>query len=320
METNFYSKVNALAKKLAKTTQTMTVKDGILQALRDKTDLPAFSATARKLMGVVNRQDVHMETIDEIVRLDPGITSRVLKLASSPSFGGQNIESIKDALLLIGMRELRKIAATMSVVNVLRHFKVKVDWELFWLHSILVANLTERLADAYREINGQEYLSGLLHDIGKLFIGHCFPEEFEMVVLQAVSQRKGMHEAEKQILDISHAEISARLCEQWKLHPEIIRSIRFHHEPASPHNQDPSNPAFQHFLATCICVADKLTNVCRANIEGSEELDQVEFTSLPEWLQLKQFTPRKTLMLDMIGELQKAKDVIAAIKISSWVH
>jgi len=301
----------------SKSTQKLTIRDKVLESLQKENEVPAFPAVARKLMQVANQQDADISVIADIVALDPGLTAQFLKLASSPAISGQGITSIHNALLLIGMGNARKIATSMLVMDTFKNLRVKVNWEMFWLHNLLTARLTERLADAYREVDGREYLAGLLHDVGKLFIEHYFPQEFELVILRASLARTGMYEAEMQLLDISHAETSALLCEKWQLHKEIVRSVRFHHDPNSERNKDPDDLDSQPFLAHCICIADKLANICHANIQGAENLDNTQLESLPEWIRLKEFTPRRTLVLDMAAELKMAEGIIASTKSTS---
>lgn len=298
----------------SRTTQKFTMRDRITDAIRKETEIPGFSVTARKLMNLVNQPNVHLEAIGQIVSLDPGVTGKFLKIASSPSYGVQNITSVQQALGIIGLNEVKKIALSILVINQLKNMRVKINWELFWLHSLLTARLTDLLANAYRETDGKEYLAGLLHDIGKLFIEHYFPQEFELVILRATMVTKNMHQAEQQLLDITHAEVSSLLCQQWKLPPEVVRSVRFHHDPNSPQNIDVDHPGDQKFLALCLFLANQLANMCHANIEVGENVDDLKFEDLPEWSQLKTFTPRLELSLDLPVELKRAQDIIHSIK------
>jgi len=198
------------------------------------------------------------------------------------------------------------------VMDRVSHLKVKVDWNMYWLHCILTARLTENLAGAYRTSSGKEYLAGLLHDVGKLFLEHHFPKEFESAIFRAMERSCGMYEAEKSLFDTTHAEVGAALCEKWGLHREISRSIRFHHEPASPFNKDPANAEEQQFLATCICLADSLANMCRANIQGVRNLGDGGLESLPEWNLLQQYPAKHTIDLNLENEMLKAQDTISA--------
>jgi len=197
-----------------------------------------FSSTALKLIDAANRVDLDMGTIAEIVKLDPGLTAKYLKLANSVWFRGRSIMSVEDALIRIGLREVRRLASTIGVMDVLSLFRtgtrgrpinprIEVEWEMFWLHSILTARLTESLAASYRAVVGKEYLAGLLHDVGKLFMGRYFHPQFESAMTRALEKGCGLFETEEELFDTTHAEIGWALCEKWRLHPEVARAIRF---------------------------------------------------------------------------------------------
>jgi len=293
-------------------------RDSVLAILnKNVVAIPAFSASALRLKDLLKEQNVDMATITEIVKLDPGLTSQYLRAAQATDVKAackKTTSNIKEALLKAGMGEVRKQATTIGVVDRVSNLRIKIDWSMYWLHSVLTARLTERIAGAYRPITGKEYLAGLLHDSGKVFMEHFFPQEFESVVMYAMERGCGMLEAEKRLLEITHPEISALLCEKWGLQREIVRSIRFHHEPNSPFNKDPIDPDQEKLLAACICVADILANICQANIPGAKIYDQ-PFETLPEYLFLKTFTARTTLELDVASELEKAQKDIQAAKL-----
>lgn len=293
-------------------------RDIVLNMLEKDTSVPALSASAQKLQEVLNNPEVGLDEVGEVVRLDPGLTARYLKLSNSAAYGGKSITNIEESLVRIGMTEIKRVALAIGVIDRVKHLRVKVDWGMFLLHSLLAARLTERLANAYREAGGREYLAGLLHDIGKLFLEHYFPEQFESVMLRSIERNCSMYESEKGLIGITHAEISAALCEKWKLNREITRSVRFHHEPNSPFNKDPSHPEEQTLLATCICVADAAANVCKANIQGTKTLDNVNFESLAGWDLLQKLAPRETLDLDVAGEFQKAQETLQAFDLQSF--
>lgn len=298
----------------AKATQKLTIRERVVHALQHKADVPALPATVHRLMDVVKKPTVDIDTIAEVARLDPGITAKILQVASSPVFGGKMIHNLQDALLMIGLEEMKRIATTITVINTFRHLHVRVNWELFWLHSLLTARLTETLANAYRPVDGREYLAGLLHDVGKLFFEHNFPQEFEMVVMRAMTSREGMYEAESRLLDITHAEVSAMLANKWRLPHEVVGAIQFHHEPNSSLNRDPSDSGYTPFLSLCVCVANQIANQCHANMQGAENPDRTALEAIPEWGQLQELNPSRTLSLDVAGELQKAREIIRAVK------
>jgi putative nucleotidyltransferase with HDIG domain len=288
------------------------IRAKVLKELEHDSVVPSFSIAAPKLMSLINA-DAGMEEIGEVVKLEAGLTSKVLRLANSVAFGGKSIKSIDEALMRIGIVELRRLAMAIGIADRVSHLKVKVDWNMYWLHCLLTARVTEVLAAAYRELSGKEYLAGLLHDVGKLFLEHHFPKDFEAAIFRAMERGSGMYEAEKQLYDTNHAEVGSLLCEKWGLHKEIVRGIRFHHEPASPFNKDQNNPEEERLLATCICVADALANMCKANIQGAQKFDGIELEGLPGWNLLQEMPARGTIDLNLELEIQKAQDSISAL-------
>ena len=110
--------------------------------------IPPFSAAAIKLGQISRDENCQMEDVGEVIQMDPGLASDVIKVASSVGFAARRISSIDQALMLIGMSEIRRIAFAMGVMKNFEHLKSQVDWGTFWLHSILVARLTERVASA----------------------------------------------------------------------------------------------------------------------------------------------------------------------------
>ncbi|MBI4024427.1 MAG: HDOD domain-containing protein [Verrucomicrobia bacterium] len=300
-----------------------SLMERVTRVLERDASVPVFSAIALQLLEIATQDDLEMRAVTEMVQLDPGLTSKYLRLAGSVAFGGQLIDNVHDALMRIGLREVRKLASTISMMDVLSLFRrekgstssnlhLEVDWEMFWLHSLLSARLAESLAHEYRPVSGREYLAGLLHDAGKIFLQRHFPLEFTNAMNHALKHGCGMFEAEKALFDITHAEIGGRLCEKWKLHKEVCRAVRFHHEPDSPSplNEDADDPRNQHFLAACVCVANSLASLARANIQGVRSFDAADIESLPEWTLLQEFIDVENVDLDVFEELQKAQEAI----------
>ena len=187
------------------------------------------------------------------------------------------------------------------------HLKSQVDWGMFWLHSLLVARLTERVAAAYRPPGGSEYLAGLLHDCGKLVLEHYFPEDFDRIIIRATERACGHVLVEKEFIGVSHAQIGAAICECLQAHLEVIRGVWYHHEPFDQSLE--GQPDNSKFLAACVSVADALANYKQLNIFGARIMDYEQpFDELPEWKFLGQYQMSYGLELDLDFELEKARE------------
>jgi putative nucleotidyltransferase with HDIG domain len=238
--------------------------------------------------------------------MDPGLASDVIRVASSVGFAARRISSIDQAMMLIGMQQIRRIAFAMGVMKNFEHLKSQVDWGAFWLHSIMVARLTERVAAAYRPPCGSEYLAGLLHDCGKLLLEHYFPEEFDSIIIRATERACGHVMVEREFLGITHAQIGAAICECMQAHLEVIRAVWYHHDPFNTTLD--SQPDNSKFLSACVAVADALVNYKQLNIFGARIMDYDKpFEELPEWQFLGQYQMSYGLELDLDKELEEAK-------------
>jgi putative nucleotidyltransferase with HDIG domain len=209
------------------------------------------------------------------------------------------------------MAEIRRIALTVGVMDTFSHLRIKIDWQRFWLHSVLVARLTDKVAGAFRDVNGMEYLAGLIHDIGKLILEHYFPREFECVVMRAMERQCGHAQAEMALIGIDHAQIGAAMCACLKTHPHILQAVHFHHNALHPaHTGNPDGDGG--FLAACVNVADVLANLGDVSIGGEKPLLHA-FEELPEWLYLNQWFNCRGLDLDLRTEIESAEAEIKAL-------
>jgi HD-like signal output (HDOD) protein len=75
-------------------------------------------------------------------------------------------------------------------------------------------------------------LAALLHDIGYWILAHECPRELESAHTLALEQQLPMHEAERQVMGASHAEIGAYLLGLWGLPPAVVEAVAYHHTPA----------------------------------------------------------------------------------------
>jgi HD-like signal output (HDOD) protein len=157
-------------------------QDRMLPVLTFANSFPTISTAVLKLAKLVKEDDIGIDELSDIIRKEPGLAANCIRVASASRYGLGVVRSIHDAVLRLGTQEIRRIAASLGVMQRFDHLRVKVDWNRFWLHSLLVARISEQIASAFRQANGSEYLAGLLHDSGKLVIEHYFPQEFESIL------------------------------------------------------------------------------------------------------------------------------------------
>lgn len=99
----------------------------------------------------------------------------------------------------------------------------------FWEHSLACAVACRLLAAELGAGDPEEcFVTGLLHDIGKLIMVEYLPKEMLLVLRRARTQKETFVEAEKQA-DLSHAGLGRYLVEAWNLPRAISEGVGFHH-------------------------------------------------------------------------------------------
>jgi putative nucleotidyltransferase with HDIG domain len=249
-------------------------------------DAPNISASALNLLDLLTNEHCQVEDLERVISMDAGLTTRCLRASSSSFYGGRTIESIHQALMTIGVAEIRQIAFSIGVVNSISKFRIKVDWKKYWLHSLLVGRLTQIIAAAFRSVTGTEYLAGLLHDIGKLTIEQTFPKEFEMILLRSASLQCGHAVVERELLGLDHAQVGGAMCHVMHLSPHVQYAVLNHHDSFKDFSPIRSTPD-KGFLAACVSMADSLANLCGANLDGAKNTP--DWSELDSWKFLNQF-------------------------------
>lgn len=286
------------------------VRDRVIELLAKEGVVPSFSEAALRLCELTQKMDVSTGDLAEVVSLDPGLATRCLRVASSVAFAARPIESIEQAVMMVGIQEVRRIAISVGTIDTFSHFRGKIDWKRFWLHNILVARLSDRTASIFRSCSGIEYLAGLIHDVGKLVIEHYFPREFDQIILGAYAKQCTHAAMEMELLGLDHTQIGAAVCSCLKVPHHLRQAIRYHHDPLNlDHTSDPFGDGG--FLAATVSIADRVANLSDPYVEDGESiLGPLEETS--EWFYLTQLTQPGRLELNLRSEIECAHADLSA--------
>lgn len=236
------------------------------------TKLPSFPQAALKLLEMVGDEGVALKDVARVIESDPGIAAQVLKLVNAAGVSLQRkITTLSDALVFLGVDEIKKLAIGMTVFQGLfaTSRARKFDRIHFWRHSLSVAVLAMELAKTLRLAKPEEaYVAGLLHDVGKIFLDLQGHRDYGDFLLDAGSSTEIFVERERQTLGIGHDDVGAYFCSLWGLPESIILPVQYHHRPfpvdALPRDQ-----------AVLIAIVALANFICWTQGVGSFESDTV---------------------------------------------
>ncbi|MFV0437161.1 MAG: HDOD domain-containing protein [Desulfopila sp.] len=197
-----------------------------------------FSAT-QTLPHVVSRlsalmvdRDATMKEFEEIIKIDPVLVARLLKLINSPFYGlVHRVDSIARAIAYLGMKNLHAIAVTQAIQPFFRDNgnATVFSRKQLWLHCAAVAICSKMVAERIFALDGEDaYLTGILHDFSLIIEEQVAPSTFLTVCRNARSSGE-MMAAESRLFATDHCQVGALLTRNWNMPDPIQEAIGNHH-------------------------------------------------------------------------------------------
>lgn len=227
--------------------------------------LPSLSSVNQALQGLLLTEQRYTAQIAEIIRRDPSLTSRLLRLVNSVYYGlSTPVNSIEEAVFYLGVRQIRQLAMVTPVIEDFQRLTGNCDfpWREFWQHCIGTAILTREVsASVHAPSDDSDYVAGLVHDVGKIVMAWTFPEHFTEVHRQAKLGLQDLTRIEREVLGLDHAELGALYLERHRLPELMIATARYHHRPEEA-------PQFTQVIAS-VQIADLLLRAEQMGCSGN---------------------------------------------------
>ncbi|MCG8633563.1 MAG: HDOD domain-containing protein [Desulfobacterales bacterium] len=202
----------------------------IKQQIKKEDSLPVLNPKAVKIQAEAVKKDPDFGILTRLIRMDPTLTTQILKTANSPFYKGLgDVDTIKDAVVRLGQNEMINII--MKEVHQ-QNFKsrnplIRAYQNKLWAHSVSCAIGSLWIARylAMVEIVPKAFIAGLLHDMGKLYLLTAI----EKILESKTSPFKPPPQLIDKILSNLHAALGYNLLTKWHL-PDQYRVIaRDHH-------------------------------------------------------------------------------------------
>jgi putative nucleotidyltransferase with HDIG domain len=227
----------------------------ILHRLKSCQRLPSLGSVNSALRELLNAEQRYTSQIAEVIRRDPSLTARLLRLVNSVYYGlTAPINGIEEAVFYLGVRQIRQLAMVTPIVEDFQRLAgdTPFPWRGFWQHCIGTAILTREVIGSFQAMSDEaDYVAGLLHDVGKIVMASAFPEEFQEVQNRQEATQENLRQIERAVLGMDHAELGALYVEQHSLPPVLVEAVRWHHEPEQAVHHGPIVAAVQ--IADLLC-------------------------------------------------------------------
>jgi HD-like signal output (HDOD) protein len=276
--------------------------------------LASLQSINRELQALVRSERSVISQIAEVIRRDPSLSARVLRMVNSVYFGlSTHVNNIEEAVFFLGLRQVRELSMATPVLEELEQLQAgrSLPWKELWTHSIATAIMTREIlsATALHIDDDTDYLVGLLHNVGKIIMAYAFPEELRQVMATPASTPAEFCVREREVLGWDHAQIGAFYLGRHNLSEEIVFAVQYHNTPElAPRHQ---------LFAAAVQIADYL--VRNAGISGGfEQVDPIgpdAWVTLPGWeiLYGKESTESMLARASIGNSLQRLPSMLAGL-------
>ncbi len=235
--------------------------------------LPPLPLTVAQVIKVTTNPKSSADDLMKAVLPDQTMCAAILKIANSVLYGhSQKISSLHKAIVVLGINEVQSIVMGKAVITTFRKlFKEhKEDLAKFWEHSFVCGLAAKIIAEDLGLSTGQFFMSGLLHDIGKLIMFLAMPEIYtpQEWILPFTSRER--LDEEKTKFSVSHDVVGAKLLRRWLFPDNLSLALEYHHLP-----QDAPS---LHGYPLVVQFADILSYLCcnQGLVEGRSLVSVVE--------------------------------------------
>ena len=230
-----------------------------IEQLRITGPLPSPKGVALALMEITRREDVTLDEIIHVVRTDPALTSRLLRLANSVSNGGRGLASINEAVMHLGLASVRQLAMGFSLVDQYHRGPCRrFDYQGFWSHSLLFALAARALGEVLGQAGPEElFVCGLLGRVGELALATAYPGEYAGILERAAGP-EALLGLEREHLGTDSKALCADILADCGIPNALAEPLQHHDAPESSGFAQGSRP---HQLAHLFALARRMADL-----------------------------------------------------------
>jgi HD-like signal output (HDOD) protein len=207
------------------------IDEPLLALLKQCKDLPTPPAVASKIIELSNKQNTDLDTLADIVAMDPALSAKILSIANSSMYMRRiEADSIEQAVGMFGWSGTLNIALGFAVVGSIRGALTSgLDYDYFWLRSLAAATSARALGQMASVDNVELlFLPSLLQDIGMLALDNAVKDIYHKL---ENSQQDHAHiqRLEQKKVNTNHAAVGEWLLNNWCVPKEVTELVGLSH-------------------------------------------------------------------------------------------
>ena len=201
----------------------------LLARMRDRSDFPALSATISAINQSTAGEDDGAEDLCNNILKDFALTSKLLKMVNTASFGhfGGTITTISKAVVIMGLDRVRQTAVTLMLLEHLHNKAQAARLKDDLLASYFSGMLSRQLVARAPVRNPEEaFICATFHNLGRLLTSFYFPDESHEIGTLMSEKRVSEMQASLTVLGVSYEELGIGVAKEWNFPARVIQSMQ----------------------------------------------------------------------------------------------
>jgi len=234
-------------------------------------DLPSLPSAYEEIVACLQNPDASLTEVGNIVGQDVAMTLKILQLVNSAFFGiASPVAAIDQAVSFLGLETIGTLVLShgfFSQYDLAASSNFDID--ALWRYSSRCGALARMVAQQEKMKSSrveEAFLSGMLHDLGKLVLATQHADAYAEVLQRAGGQNQYLDDIERDLLGATHGEVGAYLIGLWGLPDTVVEAAAYHDAPSAcpddefgvfgvvhvasrlalhPNAEDPTDPALR---------------------------------------------------------------------------
>ncbi|MEW6654192.1 MAG: response regulator [Bacteroidota bacterium] len=198
--------------------------------------IPTLPEVYIRLEREINRQEVSISRIADIISNDPLVVAKIMHIVYSSFYNiSRGIVNLVHAINFLGLDIIKSLVLYIKVF-IIKNQPVEIQNYLRKVrdHSIDVAKVSKAIMNLEagdRELIDAAYIAGLLHDIGKIVLVQCNDKVKRLAFANEHVSSEEQIEKEIESFGASHINAGAFLLSTWNFPEKLIEAVAFHQQP-----------------------------------------------------------------------------------------
>lgn len=187
-----------------------------------------------RLKAVLDNPDSSTVDMVAVIRQDPGMTARLLRMVNSAFFGqASKIDTVDRAVNLLGTQQIHDLLLSTTVTEVFGQVSNEVmSMEKYWYASVRCGVTSRLIAYGCNILDSERlFVAGLLHDIGHLIMYSALADDMISIMQEAESKGAALASIERDKLGFDYTDVGEEIMRSWNFPDSLIEITSCHLEP-----------------------------------------------------------------------------------------